>query len=176
MNIFIRSAADQNWDEIERKVDQWLSIRYYNKVRHEWLYSQIQPQVLVEPYIGSSKELPADYKFLVFDGRVEYIAVHTGRQQSHQPHYVAFYDRDWNKQPFKLNGALDHPDLAKPASLKRMIEAAERLAKDTPFVRVDFYEIDGSPLFGEMTFYPGSGLGLFPPEYDELFGRLISYP
>jgi hypothetical protein len=175
MNIFVRSATDQNWDEIESKVNEWLSVKYYNKVRHEWLYSQIRPQILVEPYIGSPEELPTDYKFLVFNGRVEYIAVHIGRQ-NHHPHYVAFYDRAWNKQPFKLNGALDHPGLARPASLERMIAAAERLAKDTPFVRVDFYEIDGKPLFGEMTFYPGSGLALFPPEYDQLFGRLLSYP
>jgi hypothetical protein len=27
------------------------------------------------------------------------------------------------------------------------IAAAERLAKDTPFARVDFYEIEGKPLF-----------------------------
>jgi hypothetical protein len=150
MNLFVRSAADQNWDEIESKGNRWLSIRYYNKVRQEWLYSQIQPQILVEPYIGSPEELPTDYKFLVFNGRVEYIAVHSGRQ-NHHPHYVAFYDRTWNKQPFKLNSALDHPGLPAPASLERMIAAAEKLAKDTPFVRVDFYEIDGKPLFGEMT-------------------------
>jgi len=175
MNIFVRSAADQNWDVIESKTAEWLSVRYYNKVRHEWLYSQIVPQILVEPYIGSTEELPTDYKFLVFDGRVEYIAVHSGRQD-HHPHFVAFYDRAWDRQPFKLNSALNHPGIPKPTSLDRMIAAAERLAKDTPFVRVDFYEIGGKPLFGEMTFYPGSGLALFPREYDLRLGRLLTYP
>jgi len=167
--------ADQDWDVIESKTAEWLSVRYYNKVRHEWLYSQIVPQILVEPYIGSTEELPTDYKFLVFDGRVEYIAVHSGRQD-HHPHFVAFYDRAWDRQPFKLNSALNHPGIPKPTSLDRMIAAAERLAKDTPFVRVDFYEIGGKPLFGEMTFYPGSGLALFPREYDLRLGRLLTYP
>jgi len=38
-------------------------------------------------------------------------------------------------------------------------------------VRVDFYEIDGHPRFGEMTFYPGSGLDPFdPPALDAMLG------
>jgi len=32
------------------------------------------------------------------------------------------------------------------------------------FVRTDFYEDAGRPLFGEMTFYPGSGLDPFEPD------------
>jgi TupA-like ATPgrasp len=139
MNIFVRSAADRNWPEIESKVEDWLNINYYNKVRHEWLYSQIRPQILVEPYLGSLAELPTDFKFLVFNGRVESIATHTGRQD--RRHYrVAFYDRSWNKQPFTLKSALPHPGLPKPTSLERMIAAAEQVAKDTPFARIDFYD------------------------------------
>ena len=54
-----------------------------------------------------------------------------------------------------------------------MIEAAETLGQGFDFVRVDFYEIDGAPRFGEMTFYPGSGLDPFdPPEIDLILGRL----
>ena len=32
---------------------------------------------------------------------------------------------------------------------------AGKLSSPFPFVRVDFYEIDGKPVFGEMTFTPG---------------------
>ncbi len=39
-----------------------------------------------------------------------------------------------------------------------MLEAAEQLARGTDFLRVDFYEVDGQPLFGEFCLYPGSGL------------------
>ncbi len=48
-------------------------------------------------------------------------------------------------------------------ALKRMIVAAETLSAGSDFLRVDLYEIDGKPLFGEMTFYPGSGLDRFDP-------------
>ena len=54
-----------------------------------------------------------------------------------------------------------------------MIRAAESLAEDFEFVRVDFYEIDGQPKFGEMTFYPDGGIGKFRPDfYDLKFGEL----
>ena len=59
-----------------------------------------------------------------------------------------------------------------------MREAAERLGAEFDFVRVDFYEIDGQPFFGEMTFYPDSGLGTFTPTaFDLTLGALweISY-
>lgn len=52
-----------------------------------------------------------------------------------------------------------------------MIVAAEALARDFDFVRVDFYEVEGQPLFGKMTFYPGSGLDRFNPvSLDQVMG------
>ena len=44
-----------------------------------------------------------------------------------------------------------------------MIDAAELLGEGFDFARVDLYEIAGRPMFGEVTFYPGSGLDPFDP-------------
>ena len=49
-----------------------------------------------------------------------------------------------------------------------MIAAAELLADGFAFVRVDFYDLDGAPRFGEMTFYPDSGIALFSPDRADL--------
>lgn len=77
------------------------------------------------------------------------------------------FDLDWRRLPFSVGFPADPRPLSKPASLHRMIEAAEILAEDFPFVRIDFYEVDGHPRFGKMTFYPGSGFDRFdPPEWD----------
>lgn len=52
-----------------------------------------------------------------------------------------------------------------------MIDPAEKLAKDIPFVRVDFYEISGKLYFGELTFYPASEWEEFTPfEWNEILG------
>jgi hypothetical protein len=38
-----------------------------------------------------------------------------------------------------------------------MTHLAEVLSNDIPFVRVDFYEIEGRPYFGELTVFPVCG-------------------
>ena len=47
------------------------------------------------------------------------------------------------------------------------------MAATFDFARIDFYEIAGEPKFGEVTFYPGSGLDPFDPlELDSEIGAL----
>jgi hypothetical protein len=130
----------------------------------EWLYNRIQPQILIEPFVSSDQRLPMDYKFLTFHGRVEAIYVVTDRGDAEKQ---AFFDRDWNRLACGQGFAIEHREIPRPSSLNEMIRGAEVLAAGFPFVRVDFYELAGQPLFGEMTFYPGSGLnGIEPPEFD----------
>lgn len=55
-----------------------------------------------------------------------------------------------------------------------MLEIARRLSEDFPEVRVDLYNIDGQIVFGELTFYDGSGYFHYEPDsfdytVDELF-------
>lgn len=54
---------------------------------------------------------------------------------------------------------------------------AHELAAGVPFMRVDFCEVAGSRLFGEMTLYPGGGFEEFDPfEWDERLGSWIELP
>ena len=58
-----------------------------------------------------------------------------------------------------------------------MIRLAETLAEGIPFVRIDFYEVDEKPYFGEITFFPGSGFEEFTPEeWDDKLGKWIRLP
>lgn len=63
---------------------------------------------------------------------------------------------DWHAHPEHLiftnhyrNGEGRVP---KPISFEQMKDAASRLSKGFPVVRVDFYEVDGKLFFGELTF------------------------
>lgn len=170
-NVFVRTETERDWDVIEETCRNWLSGSHADWAG-EWLYTQIEPRLLVESYVGGLATLPLDYKFFVFRGRVEFIEVDTDRQSDHKR---TFFDRQWNRQDFALGYALDQREIARPSSLPAMISAAERLAEDLPFVRIDFYEIDGAPIFGEMTFYPDAGVAKFAPDaYDLKFGSLWS--
>ena len=55
-----------------------------------------------------------------------------------------------------------------------MIEFSKILSKDIPFLRVDWYEVNGKLYFGELTFYSNSGYEKFDPEsYNLKMGKLI---
>ena len=161
---FIRNASD--WDRAKRKARQWMR-RGYGRWLDEWAYRHIPRGVLVEPMIGDGLTLPLDYKFIVIGGRVQCVEVHLDRAHHHRWIVV---DRDW----VRLSRA-HADDCERPSCLDAMIAGAERLGQGHDCVRVDLYALDGCPRFGEMTFYPGSGvLPIDPPELDVALGEAWS--
>jgi hypothetical protein len=166
--IFLAREPIRDWGAIEAKCNQWLKTSEDPLLR-EWAYYQIDPRILVEPYLGPPTETPIDYKFYVYSGRAEYIQVDTDRFASHKR---CFFNRDWIPQPFRLLYPMEQREIPKPRHFPEMLRAAEVLGADFAFVRVDLYDVD-RPIFGEMTFYPESGYGRFdPPSMDLEFGRL----
>lgn len=143
----------------------------------EWPYKDVPKRIIAEEYMvdDSATELK-DYKFFCFSGRVEYFKIDFDRFVSHKANY---YDRDANLLPFgEVNCPPDYSKVFdKPHDLNKMIEIAEVLAKGIPFVRIDLYKVKDKIYFGEMTFYPASGLGQFcPEEWDYKLGSLIKLP
>ena len=62
-------------------------------------------------------------------------------------------------------------------AINEMIKQSEIMAKDTYYLRVDFYDINGKLVFGEATFFTWSGFMKFnPPEYDRILGDKIKLP
>lgn len=58
-----------------------------------------------------------------------------------------------------------------------MVKLAQQLAHDLPFARIDFYEMEKQPYFGEITLYPGSGFEEFTPaEWDRKLGDWLELP
>ncbi|MES2337549.1 MAG: ATP-grasp fold amidoligase family protein [Pseudomonadota bacterium] len=157
----VRDRAD--WSAIRVAAARWLR-RPYGYWLDEWLYRGIDRGLLVEPFVGVGDDLPVDYKFYVFGGRVAFVQVHLDRARRHR---WILLDRDWTRLSGRGDAAL--PDV--PSQLPAMIVAAETLGRGFDFVRVDLYQPADRPLFGEMTFYPGSGLDPFdPPELDLVIG------
>lgn len=171
MNIFVRNEDECDWHSIERKINQWLEIDY-SKPFHERFYADIRRQVLVEPFIGDNGKLPIDYKFLVFNGQPKLIQVDLEREGDHRR---VIFDQNWKRQSFCYTypNPTDNRCIFKPKSLNTMLEAASKLAQGFDFVRVDFYEVNGKPYFGEMTFTPAGGFETFdPPEADLWVGQM----
>lgn len=169
-NIFVRSEAECDWTDIESRCMAWLASPYGIDLG-EWFYRRIPPMIMIEPFIGSAGQLPFDFKFWTFHGRVELIHVVTGREGEERQ---VFFDRGWNRIAVDQGYPLETQDIPPPDSLEAMIDAAECLATDMDFVRVDFYEAGGRPLFGEITLYPGAGLNqISPPAFDRYLVELL---
>lgn len=81
-------------------------------------------------------------------------------------HHANYYDTDGNLLPFGEKSFEPDPNyiIELPDNLKKMIALAESLSKNEPFLRVDFYNVNGKIFFGELTFYPASGLGKWTSE------------
>ena len=168
-NYFVRTASDLDEAALRALAAGWLKTSHYGHLL-ESHYDRIDPQLLVEPLIGENGVSPDDYKLFVFGGRVEFIQVDVGRFSDHRR---VFYDRSWTRCDFTFEYQLYAEDVPRPASLDRMIAGAEILARPFEFVRLDFYDIEGAPRFGEATFAPESGYGRFTPRaMDETLGRL----
>jgi hypothetical protein len=158
-NEIVKDKSQFHYEESKAKFDKWLSTDYGKKTV-EPHYSRIKPQILIENYIGTPRDLPVEYKIHVFNGTARNLYVVTGRGKDIR--YTQYYI-DWT--PFdgsQFNGWLksDTP-LEKPKNFPDLVRMAEKLASPFPFVRVDLYDVNGKIYFGEMTFTPAKGTLIF---------------
>ena len=150
----------------------------YNYGR-EWPYKNVSPVIIAEPYMEDfvGKGELTDYKLHFFSGKCKAIMVGKNRFGENGLE-DDFYDLDWNHFDFSRGYSRNTSQLTeKPYQLEEMVRIGTVLAKDFPFVRVDFYIISGKVFFGEITFYPSSGFGRFHPDtWDKTFGDWINLP
>ena len=151
-----------------------LSYDYY-KAGREWPYKNVPRKIIAEKYMIDHHlgEL-RDYKFFCFNGQVRFFKIDYDRFVNHHANY---YDCEGNFLDFgELNYNRDSKrKLEIPETLKDMITFAEILSNNIPFVRVDFYDVDGNVYFGEMTFYPATGMGkIDPEEWDLRIGKWLN--
>lgn len=157
------------------KLAEALRTDYYHYEGKQWAYKGVERRIIAEEYLdeGSNVGL-TDYKFMVFGGKCRCVFVCSGRQSGLR---LDAYDTDWQLMPFTRN---NHPNMKervpRPQCYDTMLMLAENIAKfvNNPFVRVDFYQVEGKVYFGEITFYPEGGLGRFSPiEWDYVMGEWI---
>lgn len=158
----------------KRKLSKCLKTNYFFKSR-EWPYKDVTPRILAEKYMVDEKigEL-RDYKFFCFHGQVKCFKVDFDRNVEHRANY---YDPKGNLLYF--GETVCPPDYEKeielPNTLCQMEEYAERLSANCPFLRVDFYDVNGNVYFGELTFFPNSGFGSFTDDrWDYQMGEWLS--
>lgn len=162
---------------VREKLHRSLNRDYYKHSR-EWPYKFVPKLILAEQYMEDSESCElADFKIHNFNGVPRFILVCRNRY-SDTGLTEDFYDCDWNHLNIRRP---KHPNaeilMAAPPELPNMLELAKVLSKDIPFVRTDFYIVNHKIYFGELTFFPASGMTPFiPNEWDITFGQWLKLP
>ncbi|MDR1453261.1 MAG: glycosyltransferase [Candidatus Margulisbacteria bacterium] len=153
--------------------------KYFGVDTAEPHYLKIPPKIIVEKLLredsGHSASL-IDYKFFCFHGEPKYIYVCWDRDERKVDHLRETYDSRWRlvKNAYPRAGRYQSRGLPRPKSFAQMQKMCRRLAKGFPFVRVDWYEVEGRPVFGEMTFTPAAGfIDYYTPAFLQTLGRQI---
>ena len=176
--LIVKDKTTLNQEETRKKLKKWLKLPY-GWSGAQLHYTRIKPCVIAEELLHQSEyknhispNSLVDYKVWCFSGVPESVWVAYNR---HDVKYVnmALFDTQWNPMPQHLHSIETdkyNPDviIPKPVCLDKMLEIASVLSKPFPEVRVDFYEIDGRPVIGEMTF--SSGYGFYTKDYYRYLG------
>jgi len=176
MNIIQRGDDNLDSKNTVKIVNKWLKKNYFYHGR-EWAYKNIKPMVIAEKYLTNKEynEL-IDYKFYCFSGKPIVVFACSGRFTAKGVGYNA-YDMDWEQIRIYKGKPGVEIEFQKPDNFDEMKECARILSGNYPFVRVDLYSIEGKTIFGELTFYPDSGIIPFTPEkYNNYFGDLFKLP
>ena len=161
-----------DYKRAERIIERSMKRNFFLQKR-EWPYKNVKHRIIAEEYLSDDSgedEGLVDYKFLCFNGepKVMYIG-NDIKDDSHED----FFDMDFHHLPLQMGYPMAPVCPKKPRSFEKMKEIAQILSKDFLHIRVDFFEIDGRPYVGELTFYQNEGITLTtPPEWDE---RLASW-
>lgn len=151
--------------------------RKYGESSVQMHYKHIKPCVVAEKNLNNSQsEYLTDYKFHCAKGKV--ILCNVIYDRSHGNYNEKIYDTDWNDVSYKYLKKSDSNNtiktFPKPECYEEMIRIATILSEDFAEVRVDLYNIDGHPVFGELTFSPGYG-GCNQEFYDHI-GSFVELP
>ena len=176
-NLIVRDKENLNKEKTSKLFKKWLNKSQYYRTGQEWAYKNVKPRLIIEKLLKDEGGISLiDYKFYCFKGKAKFLEVHLDREQNHKR---GFYDFEFNPLPFRyvsLKKSISS-EVEKPSNLEEMIKLSEILAGNFPFVRVDFYSIEGKSVFGEMTFYPSDGRKDFiPDEYNKIIGEYIELP
>lgn len=173
--VICKNKDSFNKNKARKKIEKALKRNFYINGR-EWPYKNVKPRIIIEKYIEEmNSNSVKDYKLFVFNGKVKSSFIATERDTGN-PKFT-FFDKDKNFMDIRQCGAENDPSLKMPEQYDEMVNIAEKLAKGTIQVRVDFYIINNKIYFGELTFFDTSGFGKFDPDkWDLAFGRMIKLP
>ena len=177
MNIICKDKNMLDIHETLSTLDKWMKTDY-STIAGELHYSSMTPRIICERFLGDDKgNLPNDYKLYCFHGLTFCTLVCSQRDGSGHAK-SDFYDRPWNARlPYSRANPIANVGIERPENYLEMVEIAENLSAPFPFVRVDFFCVNGKTIISEMTFTPSACVDVDYPDAAQLeLGEKIHLP
>ncbi len=162
-------------DFIKNELSKKLQTNHFWHSR-EWVYKDIRPRIIIEEFLPDENgNSPVDYKFFCFDGKMEVFKIDYNRFTKRAANY---YNKNCEYLDFGKIHSIPDPSikLKLPENFEEMIKITEFLSKEIPFLRVDLYSVNNRIYFGELTFFPSSGIEPFTNNGDIFMGNLLKLP
>jgi hypothetical protein len=166
-NFIIRDKKNVDWKKLQTDCRWWLSWNYYYSDR-EQQYKNIERRIIVEKLLITKEDkIPNDYKLNFINGNLEFVYVSLDREGGN---FRNIYDFNWKPLNFKwarknkMQKTQRGNEISPPATWDLMKEIGTEISKLFPYVRVDFYDVDGKLYFGEITLCHGGGFDCFEPQ------------
>lgn len=177
--IICKNKSEFDLESVKMKLNKALSSRQMNFYvgGREWPYKNVRPRIIAEEFLDGGKNGLTDYKIHNFNGIPKLILTCCERF-SEKGLVEDFYSDQWTHLELS-RPQTRHSDkqMEQPEKLQEMLSLSKKLSEKIPFVRTDFYIVGGRVFFGEMTFYPATGMKPFEPaEWDRKLGELIELP
>ena len=176
--ILCENKAELDVPAVAAKMREWVKPKIGKHPGREWVYDGRRSRIVIERFIpANSAGGLVDYKFFCFGGKCAYVYVVADRKVG-QKAGLGIATPAFEMLPYER--ADEKPlerDIPKPDNWEEMLAIAEDLAKPFPHARIDFYDVDNRIIFGEITFFDGSGYMTFRPDaFDYMLGEPFVLP
>lgn len=175
MNLLCEDKSLLSIPHVKRQLKRWMRSKQHLRYS-EMHYARIPKKIICEKYLQMpGRVVPDDFKVYCCYGQPHYVMVCVGRENRRPKFY--YFDTQGNfHREMTIEGReapMDfHYEL--PETWNDMLRYAALLSRPFPFVRVDFYCVQGKVVFGELTFTPAAGLDVeHLPSTDKMLGDLI---
>ena len=171
--VICKDKSKLDIESARNKIEKSLKTNYFWRAR-EWPYKNVKPRIIAEKFM-KDRDFENLNVFKIFNFNGEPKIIQTIQNDKMPNETIDYFDTDWNLLDLKQNYPNSKNPLPRPETLTEMLNLARTLAKDTaPFIRTDFYEINGKVYFSEFTFYSDSGFAKFTPSiWDTTLGNWI---
>ncbi|WP_159722908.1 ATP-grasp fold amidoligase family protein [Enterococcus sp. CSURQ0835] len=158
-------------NEVERFYKQDFGFNSY-----ELQYSKMKPKIIAEEMlVFDSRNL--DYSFYCFNGEPKFCKVLSFSDKVTKENKGICLDNDWKDMKFDNDKSKMDSIPKRPDQLEEMVDVCNKVAKEFPFVRVDFFQCIDRVVLGELTFSPASGfLDTFTDTAQNVMGEWLTLP